>query len=387
MKTNRVSAIIDNVNCIGDLQELVAHRPLATLPFDCKYRLIDFQLSNVVNANIQSLFLLMNHNDMQSVFDHINGGKEWGLDSLKNKFIMHFNEKKSGDENRLEFVSHVIDYLKKSNSEITVIMGSKMLCNIDLKTIIKIHKHYNRDMTVVYKRVNPEYISNDNVLLNLETDGNISVCNISKDELELAEKYNLSMDIFVIKTERLMEILENINDDKLEINSIIKIVRGKINKETCVGYEYTGYLSNIYDVSSYYRANMEMLKPSKFNALLYSNQKIYTKLANEVPTYYAQNSIANNSHFASGSIVDGTVVDSLIARRCIISEAAVIERSIIMARSKVGKNAYIKNAILDKNVIVDEGVRIIGSDTNPIIIKKDEHVTNDIVDRKSAYKL
>ena len=151
-----------------------------------------------------------------------------------------------------------------------------------------------------------------------------------------------------------------------------------------MNYEYTGYLSNIYDIPSYYRANMDMLQPSKFNSLLYSNQKIYTKLANEVPTYYAENSVANNSHFASGSIVDGTVVDSLISRRCKISEAAVIEQSIVMASANIGKNAYIKNAILDKNVIVDEGVRIIGADTNPVIIKKDSHVTNDIVNRRNV---
>lgn len=379
MKTNRVSAIIDNVNCYGDLRDLTAHRPLATLPFDCKYRLIDFQLSNIINANIQALFLLMNHDDMQSVFDHINGGKEWGLDSLRNKFIMHFNKKNNDGEYEQDFVSHVIDYLRKSSSEITLIMGSKMLCNIDLKSIIKIHKQNNCNMTVVYKRVTSENISDDNLLINLESDKNISICNNSKDELEPTEKYNLCMDIFIVRTQWLIEILENY-DKKIE--SIIKLLREKIGNEACMSYEYTGYLSNIYDIPSYYRANMDMLQPSKFNSLLYSNQKIYTKLANEVPTHYAQNSVVNNSHFASGSIVDGTVVDSLIARRCRISEAAVIEHSIIMASVNIKKNAYIKNAILDKNVIVDEGVRIIGDDNNPIVIKKDSHITNDIVDRR-----
>lgn len=379
MKTNRVSAIIDNANCYGDLRDLTAHRPLATLPFDCKYRLIDFQLSNVINANIQALFLLMNHDDMQSVFDHINGGKEWGLDSLRNKFIMHFNKKNNEDEYEQDFVSHVVDYLQKSSSELTLIMGSKMLCNIDLKSIIKLHKQNNSNMTVVYKRVTSENISDDNLLINLESDKNISICNNSKAELELVEKYNLCMDIFIVRTQWLIEILENY-DKKIE--SIIKFLREKIAIEDCMSYEYTGYLSNIYDIRSYYRANMDMLQPSKFNSLLYSNQKIYTKLANEVPTHYAQNSVVNNSQFASGSIVDGTVVDSLIARRCRISEAAVIEHSIIMARVNIKKNAYIKNAILDKNVIVDEGVRIIGDDDNPIVIKKDSHITSDIVDRR-----
>jgi glucose-1-phosphate adenylyltransferase len=380
MNTNRVSGIIDNLNCHGDLNDLIVHRPLAMLPFDCKYRLLDFQLSNVINANIQALFLLMNQDDMQSVFDHINGGKEWGLDSLRNKFIMHFNKKNQEGEYEQDFISHIVDYLRKSSSEITVIMGSKMLCNIDLKAIIKIHKHSKRDMTVVYKRVTSENISCDNLLIDLQSDGNISLSDSCKEKLEPNEKYNLCMDIFIVRTEWLIKVLENY-DEKAE--SIIKILREEINDISCMNYEYTGYLSNIYDVPSYYRANMDMLKSSKFNSLLYSNQKIYTKLANEVPTYYAQNSVVNNSHFASGSIVDGTVVDSLIARRCKISESAIIEQSIIMASANIKKNAYIKNAILDKNVIVDEGVRIIGSDTNPIIIKKDSHVKNDIVNRRN----
>ena len=380
MNINRVSGIIDNLNCHGDLNHLIAHRPLAMLPFDCKYRLLDFQLSNVINANIQALFLLMNQDDMQSVFDHINGGKEWGLDSLRNKFIMHFNKKNQEGESEQGFISHVVDYLRKSSSEITVIMGSKMLCNIDLKPIIKIHKQNNRSMTVVYKRVTSENISSDNLLINLESDGNISLRNSCEEELDPTEKYNLGMDIFIVRTEWIIEGLENYDNKE---KSIIKILREKINNVSCMNYEYTGYVSNIYDIPSYYRANMDMLKPSKFNSLLYSNQKIYTKLANEVPTYYAQNSVVNNSHCASGSIVDGTVVDSLIARRCKISESAVIEQSIIMASANIKKNAYIKNAILDKNVIVDEGVRIIGAETNPIIIKKDSHVTTDIVNRRN----
>ena len=70
-------ALIGNTHRFDELSPITDIRPLATLPFDSKYRLIDFNLSNVANANIKQLFMVFNEGDTRSVFDHIGGGKEW----------------------------------------------------------------------------------------------------------------------------------------------------------------------------------------------------------------------------------------------------------------------------------------------------------------------
>ena len=50
---------------------LTEHRPIASLPFGGKYRLIDFPLSNLANAGIRSVFGIFQNENISSVFDHI----------------------------------------------------------------------------------------------------------------------------------------------------------------------------------------------------------------------------------------------------------------------------------------------------------------------------
>ncbi len=123
---------------------------------------------------------------------------------------------------------------------------------------------------------------------------------------------------------------------------------------------------------------MAMLDPKKFTSLLYSKQKIYTKLKNEVATYYSPTSDVKNSQFATGCLVDGKAYGSLFSRSVVIEKDAEIENSIIMANCYIKENAFIRDAILDKNVVVEPGVKIIGSADKPVVIKKNTHVLNDV---------
>ncbi len=115
----------------------------------------------------------------------------------------------------------------------------------------------------------------------------------------------------VIKTELLIEILQQ-KQAEGTFGTVENFLRERVSASTNA-YEYTGYLNNIFDILSYYRANMDMLNTQKFNSLLYSSQKVYTKMKNEVPTYYSETSIVNNSQFATGCMIRA-VCRTLIVR-------------------------------------------------------------------------
>ncbi|MDR2464897.1 MAG: glucose-1-phosphate adenylyltransferase subunit GlgD, partial [Streptococcaceae bacterium] len=147
MKSNKVCAIIGNITAYDALGKLVENRPLATLPFGGKYRMIDFQLSAVANAGIRNMYAVFKHTEMRSVFDHIGSGKEWGLDTLLNRYFLGFYEdhemmKKRGED----YYGAVIDYLEKSKSDQTVFMSSNILANVDLRQVIQVHKDLGKNM-------------------------------------------------------------------------------------------------------------------------------------------------------------------------------------------------------------------------------------------------
>ena len=62
----------------NEISELTRVRTLASVPFGCRYRLIDFPLSNMVNSNISNINVITQYN-YHSLMDHIGTGKDWDL--------------------------------------------------------------------------------------------------------------------------------------------------------------------------------------------------------------------------------------------------------------------------------------------------------------------
>ena len=370
-------ALIGNIHRYDELLPLIKDRPIATLPFSSKYRLIDFNLSNVANANIASVFMVFNEGETRSVFDHIGGGREWNLDGVKNRFFIHIYQDyiRRADNNR-SYYELIIDYLLKSKSEYAVYMGSKFVCNIDLRAIQAIHRQKDADLTVVYKRVPKEKLHSSDLLLKMDTD-NIVVEKASVSTVEPSELVNLCTDIYIIKSERLIELLKK-RIAAGAVGSIENLLRESIGQNTAA-YEFTGYLTNIYDIPSYYQANMDMLDVKKFNSLFYSSQKIYTKMKDEVPTYYSQTSNISNSQLATGCTIEGEVENSLISRGTHIYENAKVDHSIVFSSNVIHEGAKVSYAILDKNVIIDPNIRIEGTPENPVVVAKGEYVTRNII--------
>lgn len=371
-------AILGNEHEYNGLLPLTANRPLSTLYFDCKYRGMDFALSSAVNANIRTVYMILNEGRVKSVFDHLGGGREWGLDSIGSYQYLGFYQdilRKKADGK--PYFSDMIGFLKKSKSAYTVFFGNKMLCNIDLRSVLAVHEAHDNEITVVFKRVPKEKIASDDHILELSDENKVLSSEVYGEERSEQALYNLSMSIFLVKTDWLIDLL-NKGQNAGAPASVQELLTREMTRVNTRAYEYTGYLSNIYDIKSYYDANMDMLDPENFNTLLFSSQRVITRTKNEVATHFYDSSEVNSSQFATGCIIKGKVDHSLISRRTIVEEDASIENSIVMSNAKIRHGATLKYAILDKNVEVEAGVTIMGTPEKPIVITKDSHVVADI---------
>ena len=75
MKIDKYSAILGNTVGFHDMDGLTDQRPIASLPFGGKYRLIDFPLSNLANAGIRSVFgIFQNENLSSTIFVQVVSG-------------------------------------------------------------------------------------------------------------------------------------------------------------------------------------------------------------------------------------------------------------------------------------------------------------------------
>ncbi|MFA9493308.1 glucose-1-phosphate adenylyltransferase subunit GlgD [Streptococcus sp. E17BB] len=376
MKIDKYSAILGNAVGYPDMGSLTDNRPLAALPFDGKYRLIDFQLSTLANAGIRSVYGIFRGQNIRSVFDHIRSGREWGLNTLLSHYFLGFYQTDVASEvTDRDYYEQILTYLKRSGSDQTVYMSCDILSNINLEGVLHLHNVNKRNITVVYKKLPKEARSDANAILTIDEGDN--VVGIETNDATV-ETQNMSADIYVVNTPWLIEKMEE-EAKKDNPKKLRFLLRELIVSEKALAFEYTGYLSNISSVQSYYKANMDMLDLQKFHSLLYTNQKVYTKVKNEEATYFADGSKVTNSQFASGSIIAGEVDHSIVSRSCRVEKGAHIAHSVVFPKVTIEAGARVEYAIIDKSVTIPAGVTIRGSKDNPIVIGKGQEITGDII--------
>lgn len=378
MKIDKYSAILGNTVGYHDMSTLTSHRPVASLPFGGKYRLIDFPLSSLANAGIRSVFGIFQQENISSVFDHIRSGREWGLSTLLSHYYLGiYNTPVENTTVGPEYYQQLLTYLRRSGSDQTVALNCDVLVNIDLNQVFHLHNTVDRPITVVYKKLPSKDISEVNSVLEIDESDHV-ISQKLFDSKDAKEVYNMSTDIFIVDTPWLIEKIEE--EAKKEYPQKLRYILRELAVEyNAFAFEYTGYLANVHSVESYYRSNLDMLETQNFIKLFSPNQKVYTKVKNEEPTYYAKTSNIKTSQFASGSIVECRVENSVVSRRVYLHQGSEVRSSILFPGVVVRENAIVEHAILDKGVEVAAGVTIRGSLDAPVVVQKGTIVTEDIV--------
>ena len=113
-----------------------------------------------------------------------------------------------------------------------------------------------------------------------------------------------------------------------------------------------------------------MLDPIKRKGLFREDLPVYTKVRDEMPTYYGDHCKTINSMLADGCQIEGTVENSVLFRGVKISPNAYVKNCIIMQDGQVQEGAYLENCILDKQAVIKRNARLIGPEAYPIVIAK-----------------
>ena len=107
--------------------ELTKYRTMASVPFGGRYRLIDFTLSNMVNAGIDKVGIITNYN-YRSLLDHIGTGKDWDLArrsggiKLLSPFITAYNAGGVAGvySTRLEAMLSSVNFISECSEDVVV---------------------------------------------------------------------------------------------------------------------------------------------------------------------------------------------------------------------------------------------------------------------------
>ncbi|MEI6856391.1 glucose-1-phosphate adenylyltransferase subunit GlgD [Psychrilyobacter sp.] len=352
----------------NEIRGLTKYRPIASIPFAGRYRIIDFSLTNLTRVGISNVGIVVPHNNVRSLRDHIRGGQFWDLNRKNGGiFLMHPSiDLEIGKSNVKNFRSN-LEYLRRSTENHVVLCSSHLVANIDLRPIKDSHEKSGKDLTLVYKKIDKDikaYRGSTSVIFNENKE--VEKFGVVVDS---QEETNVSLEIKIIRKDLLIDLLMSGVQSGLvgDLNKFIEFSTHKISTNL---YEFTGYTKFIDSTKNYFKANKDILKKEIREELLLGNGGISTKINDTPPAIYKSYSKVSNSLIANGCIVRGSVKDSIIGRRVVIKKGATIENSIILQSCVIEEGVEIKNVILDKNVTINRYQKVIGSEEFPLVIEK-----------------
>ena len=372
MKSTKISAIVFANVEDRLLEDLTSVRSIASVPFGARYRLIDFALSNIVNAGISNVGIITKEN-YRSLMDHLGSGVYWDLDRKSGglHILPPFNS-----TNAVKYTGYVDalngakNYIARSKSDYIVICDANVVANIDLTAALESHIENDAQITLLWHKGKAPSNYSDTMVFGFGDNNRINritYCENAEEEVDFGFGF------YIINTDMLIKMIDLAYSNGLYDLKLAFFIE-QVKQLRIFGFEHKGYLSVIDAVSTYYDANMNLLNNAVRKDLFNKERPVLTKTRDDMPTRYGTRAVVENCSIGDGCIIEGTVKNSILFRGVHIEKGAVVENSIIMQSGKVGSGAQISYAILDKNAVVGENKVLKGTECDALVIEKGKKI-------------
>lgn len=358
----------------NNLPELTKNRALASVPFACRYRLIDFSLSNMVNSGIDNVYVVT-HQNYESLMRHIGSGKDWDLARRKGgvKLLPPLMNAYAGQSisynTRLESLKNIVHTIDRMTEDYVVLTDCDSICNINLAGMLAQHEKTGADVTVACKSVEITPDKADSaVAISYDESGKVTDVVVRPKEVGTM---NISIHIMVINRRYLQSVLHDAISHNYN-NLYVDVLAKNTDIAKIYAYDYDGFYSNTVSLKDYYDCSMSMLGDSEGRKSLFGvrHRPVFTKVHNTPPTKYGEGSKVVNSLIADGCIIEGTVENSIVFRGVKIGKGTTVRNSIVFKDTYLGENVTLECVITDKKVVIRDGVKLCGHELQPFFIEK-----------------
>ncbi len=370
MIATAVSGIIFANSRDEAIEKMTKVRSMASLPFGGRYRVIDFCLSNLVNAGITSVGVITKSN-YRSLMDHIGSGAFWDLDRKRGgvHILPPFNI--SGARRYHGYVEALygaMDFLNRCNSDYVVLCDGCVVANVDIAAAVDFHIKKNADITVVYRSgVQVKDVKNM-MTMKLDSDDRLVSVNFPRS---IAADDLASLGILVFRRDLLIELVNNAYENGGR-NIDVDIIADRVGDLRICGYAHNGFSAVMTDMKAYTEANMRLLDKEVRADLFNPKRRIMTKNRDDMPTRYGTKAEVKNSFVADGCVIDGEVSNSILFRGVTVRRGAKVVDSIIMQDCVIGENAIVSDVILDKKVGVNSNTVLKGTADCALYVEKNQ---------------
>ena len=353
------------------MRELSQKRAISAMPIAGSYRSIDFSLSNMSNSHIQKVAVFTQYN-ARSLNEHLSSSKWWDFGRKQGGLSVFTPTVTAENSNWYRGTADAIwqnlSFLKNSHEPYVVITSGDCVYKMDYNKVLEYHIEKKADITVVCKDMPSS--------MNVERYGTVKMnedCRIEEfEEKPLVAKSNtISCGIYVIRRRLLIELIEkSALEDRVDFVKDI-LIRYK-NLKRIYGYKTKEYWRNIASVEDYFGTNMDFLKPEIRNYFFKQYPDVYSKVDDLPPAKYNVGVTVKNSLISSGTIINGTVEDSVVFKKAFIGNNCYIKNSIILNDVYIGDNTHIENCIVESHDTIRANSYYKGENGIQVVVEKSE---------------
>jgi len=358
------------------LSPLTQDRAKPAVPFGGNYRLVDFVLSNLVNAEIRQIAVLTQYKS-HSLDRHIT--TTWRMSSLLGNFITPVPaQQRLGPRwftGSADAIFQSLNLIHDARPEIVVVFGADHVYRMDPAQMIDQHLQTGAGVTVAGLRV-PRRDADQFGVIDATAEGKVkSFLEKPADPPGLPdspEESFASMGNYVFTTEALLDALRADAEDDSSVHdmggSIMPMLADQgeawvydfgTNKVPGATERDHGYWRDVGTMDSYFDAHMDLRSVSPIFNLYNDRWPIYTLPPQLPPAKFVLGGRAEDSMVSAGVIVaGGTVRGSVVSPGVRVDGASYVEDSVLMDGVHIGEGAVVRRAILDKNVVVPPFARI-----------------------------
>ncbi|MFC9434131.1 glucose-1-phosphate adenylyltransferase [Nocardia sp. NPDC057030] len=358
---------------------LTADRAKPAVPFGGAYRLIDFVLSNLVNAGFLRLCVLTQYKS-HSLDRHIS--QTWRLSGFGGEYITPVPaQQRLGPRwytGSADAIMQSLNLIYDEDPDYIVVFGADHVYRMDPEQMVNHHIESGAGVTVAGIRVP-------------RSEASAFGC-IDSDESGLITQFlekpahppgtpddpNVtfaSMGNYVFTTKVLVDSIKADADNSDSDHDMGgDIIPSLVSAGQAGVYDFAdnevpgaterdrGYWRDVGTIDAFYDAHMDLVSVHPVFNLYNRHWPIRGAAENLPPAKFAQGGLAQECIVGAGSILSAaTVRNSVLSSNVVIDDGATVEGSVLMPGVRIGRGAVVRRAILDKNVVVGEG-EIIGVD-------------------------
>ena len=359
------------------LMPLTADRAKPAVPFGGSYRLVDFVLSNLVNAGFLRIAVLTQYKS-HSLDRHIT--TTWRMSNLLGNYVTPVPaQQRLGPRwytGSADAILQNFNLIQDENPKHVIVFGADHVYRMNPDQMYQQHLQTGAGVTVAAIRVKRSEASEFGVI-ELADDGVTIKAFHEKPSNPPAMPGHpdlslVSMGNYIFRRDAMEEALILDSEDvdsrhdiggniipamtKAGIAKVYDFAHNEVPGET---ERDKGYWRDVGSIDSYFEAHMDLVSPLPIFNLYNRQWPILTNPPSLPPAKFSERGIAFDSVVGAGSIISGGELRRTVASYDVYAgRDSVVENSVLMPSVRISENAKIRNAILDKNVVVEPGASI-----------------------------